>query len=67
MTAKKGPQFADIEKAIKGMLAEADTFDERRQSVETAMKFEALKLKAKGRDFGKGFDDDQGGDGDGDF
>lgn len=66
MTAKKEAKFAELEKAIKDMIGLAKTFEEKRQAIETGMKFEALKIKAKGRDFGKGFDD-EGGDGDGDF
>jgi hypothetical protein len=63
---KKDKQFPDLDKAIKDMLALAKTFEEKRQAIETAMKFEGLKLKAKGNDFGKGFDD-PGGDEDGAF
>jgi hypothetical protein len=57
VSKKAKAEFPDIEVAMKGMLAEAKTFEERRQSIETAMKFEALKLKAKGKDFGKGFEE----------
>jgi hypothetical protein len=64
--AKKQQTYPDIDKAIKAMLSLAETFEEKRQAIETAMKFEALKLKARGNDFGKGFDDD-GGDDDSSF
>jgi hypothetical protein len=39
------------------------TLDERKQVLELAMKYEHLKIKAKGNNFGKGFDeeDDEGG------
>lgn len=63
MSKGKTETYPELSKGIKDMIAAAKTFEEKRQAVETAMKFEALKLKARGRDFGKGFDN-EGGDGD---
>lgn len=63
--ARKGVDYPEIEEAIKAMLGEAKSFDERKAAVEVAMKFEALKLKAKGNEFGKGFEDTGGDDDDG--
>lgn len=64
--SKAKSEYPDLAKGITDMIALAKTFDEKRQAIETAMKFEALKLKARGRDFGKGFDDG-GEDDDSDF
>jgi hypothetical protein len=55
-------KFADLDKAVKDMLREAKTFDERKQGVDTAIKFEMLKLKSKGGQFGRGFTDEPGGE-----
>jgi hypothetical protein len=52
-----------IETTINSMLKEATTFEEKKWAVETAMKFEALKIKAKTDKTGKFF---TGGDDDGD-
>jgi hypothetical protein len=56
----KPAKFAEIETAIKAMLEAAKTFDERKQSIDTAIKFEALKLKAKGGGYGRGFTEEEG-------
>ncbi len=59
---KKGDTYPEIQKAINKMLDEAKTFDERKSAIDTAIKFAALQLKAKGNNFGKGFlegDDDE--------
>jgi hypothetical protein len=58
-----------LEKAVKDMLKASTTssdFEQKAKAIEIAMKFEALKLKAKGPRFGKGFDSDEGGDDEGD-
>lgn len=64
--SRKTPAFADIDKAVKELLKEAKTFEDRKAAIDTAMKFEALRLKAKGNDFGKGFEQ-TGGNEDEDF
>lgn len=63
--ARKGVDYPEIEKAIKAMLHEADSFEDRKAAIEVALKFEALKLKAKGNEFGKGFDETGGDEDDG--
>lgn len=48
-----------IRDGIKAMIAGAENFEQRRKAIETAMKFEALRLKdraARKPGFGKGFD-----------
>jgi hypothetical protein len=55
-------KFADLDKAVKDMIKKADTFEERKAAVDTAIKFEALKLKAKGGGYGRGFTEDEGAD-----
>ena len=52
----KKPNFGEIEAAVKKLLKEAASFDERKQAIDMAMKLEALKIKAKGNEYGKGFD-----------
>jgi hypothetical protein len=54
--SKKNNDYPEIKKAIDSMLQKAGTFEETKSAIETAIRFEALKLKAKGNDFGKGFD-----------
>lgn len=63
--ARKGVDYPEIETAVKTLLKEASCFEERKLAIDTAMKFEGLKLKAKGNDFGKGFDDTGGDEDDG--
>jgi hypothetical protein len=58
----KPAKFGDLEKAIKDMLKAASTFEERKQSIDTAIKFEALKLKSKGGGYGRGFTEEGGED-----
>jgi hypothetical protein len=64
--SKKSELPKELLDAVKKLLTEASSFEERKAAVDTAMKLEALKLKAKGPDWGKGFDQDVGGDEDGD-
>ncbi len=52
---KKTTDYADIEKAVKAMLTAATTFEERKQSLEVAIKFATLQLRSKGNNYGKGF------------
>ena len=52
---KKGNDYPDIEKAVKEMLKAAQTFEERKQSLEVAIKFATLQLRSKGSNYGKGF------------
>jgi hypothetical protein len=59
---KKPTDFPDLEKAVKDMLKIASTFDEKKAAIDTALKFETLKLKAKGDEHGKGFDSLEGED-----
>lgn len=59
---KKDAKFADLDKAVKDMLTAAKTFEERKQAVDTAIKFEALKLKSKGGGYGRGFTEEGGDD-----
>jgi hypothetical protein len=66
VSKKPAASFPDIEAAVKKLLGEATGFEERKQAIDTAMKFEALKLKARPDGFGKGFDQ-TGGDEDEDF
>lgn len=56
---KKGNDYADIEKAVKEMLKAAQTFEERKQSLEVAIKFATLQLRSKGSNYGKGFIEDE--------
>jgi len=56
MTKAKASDFPEIAKGIKEMIALAQSFDEKAKAIEIAMKFEALKHKLKGSEFGKGFD-----------
>jgi len=58
-------KYPEIDKAIKEALALAKTFEEKLKGIDTAMRFEALKLKARGPKFGQGFDN-PGGDEDDD-
>lgn len=37
------------------MLKQAKTFEERKLAIDTAIKFETLKLKSKGSKWGQGF------------
>jgi hypothetical protein len=53
-------KFSDLDKAVKGMLTKADSFEERKQAIDTAIKFEMLKLKSKGGGYGRGFTEDEG-------
>ncbi len=53
--SKKATTYPDIEKAVKKMLETATTFEERKQSLEVAIKFATLQLKSKGNQYGKGF------------
>ncbi len=53
--SKKATAYPDIEKAVKKMLETATTFEERKQAIDTAIRFAALQLKSKGNNFGKGF------------
>jgi hypothetical protein len=62
--SKKSNEYPEIKKAIDSMLLKAETFEEKKSAIETAIRFEALKLKSKGNDFGKGFDQ-EGDDDDG--
>jgi len=56
---KKGNDYPDIEKAVKEMLKAAVTFEERKQSLEVAIKFATLQLRSKGSNYGKGFIEDE--------
>ncbi len=51
--------YPEIDKAIKDMLKgdkdKVMTFEERKQAIELAIKFELLKIKAKGGKWGSGF------------
>ena len=60
--SKVGTTFPEIEKAVKELLKVAISFDERAKSIEISLKFATLKMKAKGNNFGKGFDEPEGGD-----
>jgi hypothetical protein len=67
--AKRGDVNPELAKAVKDLLSSATKgadFDQKRVAIELAMKFEALKLKAKGPEWGKGFDSEEGGNDDGD-
>ena len=64
--AEQPGEFRDLTKLVKSMSDTAQSFDEKKAAAEVWMKLEALKLKAKGRDFGQGFDK-PGGDDDNDF
>jgi hypothetical protein len=64
--SKKVDISPELAKAVKDLLATKEmTFDQKKAAIDTAMRFEALKLKAKGPAYGKGFEDDEGGDADG--
>jgi hypothetical protein len=56
VSKKPAGDFPEIAKGIKDMIALAKTFDEKAKSIEIAMKFETMKHKLKGNEFGKGFD-----------
>jgi len=60
--SKKSELPPELTKAVKDLLTLAKDFDQKKAAVDTAMKLEALKLKAKGPEWGKGFDTDDGGD-----
>lgn len=60
---KKDAKFADLDKAVKAMLEKAVSFEERKQAIDTAIKFEMLKLKSKGGQYGRGFTEEGGDDG----
>lgn len=47
-------------------LSKEKDFEKKKEILELAMKFEALKIKAKGASFGKGFDQDDDGGADAD-
>lgn len=55
--------YSAIEKVLKEMLSKAKTFDEKKSAIDTAIKLETLKLKARGGKWGHGFregdDDDE--------
>ncbi len=57
--SKKATAYPDIEKAVKKMLETATTFEERKQAIDTAIRFAALQLKSKGNQYGKGFLEDE--------
>jgi hypothetical protein len=56
----KEAKFTDLDKAVKGMLEKAVSFEERKQAIDTAIKFEMLKLKSKGGQYGRGFTEEEG-------
>ena len=63
--AKKSDIDPILEKAVADLLktgTSSKVFEEKKAAIEIAMKFEALKLKAKGPDWGKGFESEPGGD-----
>jgi aromatic ring hydroxylase len=62
--SKKDDLNPDLDKAIKDALkgVGALPFEEKVKILQLAMQYEALKLKAKGDDFGKGFDKEGGDD-----
>jgi hypothetical protein len=62
MAKEKTEKLEYLRREIVKMTALAEGFDQKRQAIETAMKFEALQHKLKGNEFGKGFDN--GGDDD---
>jgi hypothetical protein len=55
-----------IDKGVTELIAMAKTFDEKKAALELAMKADALKLKARGPEWGKGFEQ-EGGDDDSSF
>jgi len=59
---KDADKLSYLRAEIKEMTKLADGFEQKRQAIEVAMKFEALQHKLKGSEFGKGFD--PGGDDD---
>ena len=62
MTTKAKQLNPELETAIKGLLRgiKGKPFEEQKTILELAMKFEALKLKAKSEEWGKGFDNVEG-------
>jgi hypothetical protein len=63
----KAKDYPEIEQAIKDAMLMAKTFEEKLKSLDVAMRFETLKLKARGPKFGQGFDNPGGDDDDDDL
>jgi hypothetical protein len=59
-------KYAYLETAVKGMIGQAKDFEQKAKAIEIAMRFEILKLKAEPpkKAFGKGFEEDPGGEDD---